>query len=52
MDTIQFLTAKKGIADLNLIRLITEVPDLDELLTILSRNGKILRSSQTAYKYV
>lgn len=52
METIKFLTEKKGEAELNLIRLITEVKDLDELLNMLSRNGKILKISQTAYKWI
>lgn len=52
METIKFLTAVKESADLNLIRLITEVKELDELLQILTQNGKIFKVSQTAYKWI
>ncbi len=50
--TIRFLTDVKSKADVNLIRLITEIPDLDELLKILTTYGKIIKIDQTTYKAI
>jgi len=52
METITFLTHVKGEAELNLIRMITEIPDLEDMINILSTYGKIIKISQTAYKNV
>ncbi|MEN6293993.1 MAG: DUF927 domain-containing protein [Methanobacterium sp.] len=48
--TIRFLTEVKSQADINLIRLITEIPDLDDMLKILTTYGKIIKIDQTTYK--
>lgn len=50
--TIRFLTDVKLKADVNLIRLITEIPDLDEMLKTLTTYGKILKIDQTTYKAI
>jgi uncharacterized protein (DUF927 family) len=51
-DTIKLLTKIYGEADIQLIRPFLNFPDLDELIRILSHNGKLLKTSQTTYKVV
>jgi uncharacterized protein (DUF927 family) len=50
--TVRFLTEECGTADLNLIRQIVNIPDLDELLRIFSLNGKLLKLDQNTYKSI
>ena len=52
MKTIQYLTERKGEADIQLIRQIENIPDLDDMLNILTKYGKILKINQTSYKYI
>lgn len=52
METLKWLTEKKEAADINLLRLITEVAELDELLNLLAKNGKVLKIDQTSYKWI
>ncbi|MFA6335798.1 MAG: DUF927 domain-containing protein [Bacteroidales bacterium] len=52
METIQLLTKVQGEADIQLIRQILNYAELDDLLSILSRNGKILTTSQTTFKSI
>jgi len=51
-DTIHFLAGIKGEADIGIMRQILTFPELDELLDIMVRSGKIFMNSQTAYKSV
>jgi uncharacterized protein (DUF927 family) len=52
METIQLLTKVQGEADIQLIRQILNYAELDELLTILSKTGKILTTSKTTFKSI
>jgi hypothetical protein len=52
MKVLKFLTEIKGEADINLVRQLAEIPDIDELLHILTVNGKIMKINQTSYKYI
>ena len=52
VQTVDFLTSAMGSADIQLIRQILKYSDVDELLSILSRNGKILKMDQTSFKSV
>jgi uncharacterized protein (DUF927 family) len=52
LQIIHFLSKINGNAKVHVIRAIKNIPDLDGLLDILSKNGKILKLDQTTYKSV
>jgi len=49
-DSISLLTRARGKAEIQYLRKILPIPELDDLLNILSKNGKVLKISQTEYK--
>jgi uncharacterized protein (DUF927 family) len=49
-EAIRLLHKRYGEADVFLLRPILNFSDLDDLLNILTRNGKIFQKSQTSYK--
>jgi hypothetical protein len=49
IETIKFLTKRRGEAEIRLIRQIEDVPDLDDLISILVKTSKIYKKDQTSY---